>query len=202
MSAAKVIHELQSRGVELYLSGDKLKVRGEESVIASILPVVRANRDEIVSQLASALPGPWSWLPEDCPYGVDWNAWDCARTLRDACKQESFSLCRRDGGFILIPTKSITPESASILKECIDYLLDAATPYLAGYAEHFPILTPKMAGKCLAMLAEHHGRQGFKVRGWYGLEYPEPWPAAVKVAVQSIYIERLFLDGSQGGPLH
>lgn len=201
MSAAEVIHELQSYGVELYLVGGKLKVRGEESVLASILPVVKANRDAIVSQLAgaSAPSDPWAWLPDDCPDGVDWNAWDCARILRDVCRREDFSLCRRDSGFILTPMKPMTPKSADVLSECVDYLLDESIPYLAGYADHFPVLTLAAASECLSMLVEHHGWDGFKVRGWYGLEFPESWPVAARVAAQSIYIERLILeDGAVG----
>jgi hypothetical protein len=204
VSAAEVIHELQSCGVELSLVGGKLKIRGEESVVASILPVVRANRDAIMSQLAgaSAPSDPWAWLPNDCPDGVDWNAWDCARILCDVCRRESFSLCRRDSGFILIPTKPMAPESAEVLSECVDYLLDESIPYLAGYADHFPVLTLAAASECLYMLVEHHGHEGFKVRGWYGLEFPESWPVAARVAVQSIYIERLILDVGHEGPLH
>lgn len=149
-----------------------------------------------------AAPDPWAWLPEDCPDDADWNAWDCARILRDVCRREDFSLCRRDSGFILVLLKPMTPEASEVLCECVDYLLDEALPYLVGHADHFPPLTLAAANKCLSMLMNHHGQEGFNVRGWYGLEFPDSWPAAARVAVQSIYIERLILEDGHEGPIH
>lgn len=189
MSAAEVLREMESQGVVLYLVGDKIKARGDESIITKYTPFIKENRPSVIKCLAGGrplAPSEWSWLPERCPGGECWNAWDCARILRNLC--DSFSLHRLEGRFILVPMRPLTPRSARNFGECIDYLLVEAVDYLGKYADHFPVLTASRARICLSRLDRYLRGERAKAIDLRGMKLPDYFPWAVKITIQTIYI--------------
>lgn len=189
MSAAEVLREMESQGVVLCLVGDRIKARGDARIIAKYSPFIKGNRPSVIKCLARGRPpalSQWSWLPERCPGGECWNAWDCARILRDLC--DSFSLHRLEGRFILVPMRPLTPRSARNFGECIDYLLVEAADYLGKHAGHFPVLTASRARTCLSMLDRYHRGERAKAIDMRGMSLPDYFPWAVKVTIQTIYI--------------
>lgn len=161
-----------------------------QSMRVDILTIAKKHKTEIMIELlkGASAPSPWTWLPERCPAGECWDAWDCSRMLRDVCLREDFSLYRWDGRFILVPWTPLTPDSASMMDGCIEYLLVEAFEYLERHAEHFPVLTSAEARKCLSRQDCYRRRKDGVLLCLYGLSFPNAWPVAARIALQTIYV--------------
>lgn len=59
----------------------------------------------------------------------------------------------------------------------------------AGYAQDLTAWTPLACRAFLAQLVAEW--PAFRVRGWYGLAMPPPWPRALRCAVQSVYVQAM-----------
>jgi hypothetical protein len=48
-------------------------------------------------------------------------------------------------------------------------------------------MTSDIASEYLALLEFSHKEEGFKIKGWHGLDFPESWPESVKDSLMSVY---------------
>lgn len=97
-----------------------------------------------------------------------------------------------------MPWIPLTPESASEMAGCIEYLLVEASGYLGRHAEHFPVLTSAEAETCLSRQSCRRTKEDGLVLYLHGLRFPDEWPVAVRVVMQTIYVIWVVGEGETG----
>lgn len=97
--------------------------------------------------------------------------------------------------FILVPWRPLTPKSAGKMGECIEHLLVEASSYLERHAEHFSVLTSAEAKACLSRQDCYRTREDGLVLYLHGLRFPDEWPVAVRIAMQTIYVVGVVGEG-------
>ncbi|QLA16720.1 hypothetical protein [Desulfolutivibrio sulfoxidireducens] len=95
-----VVQMVRALGVEVALSGDKVKLRGldrlpHDTAIRAI-ETAKKHRDQLVRELADEETGLDDWPPSP-PEGVDFPSYEAAGSLLDLCRRHGLKVVVTDG---------------------------------------------------------------------------------------------------------
>ena len=190
----KIISEAQKRSVQICLaSPTKLRLVGPADAVERIKPSILEHKAAILEHLQS---DPWSWHaapndPDDKD-AIEW--WMTIEHLREILTYEGWALDRIGKALIVKAEPCFTPAKLQRLHVAVDGLR-ACWPVLVHRVEFFPLLTVSEAQGLLERIERCHRQDGFRVKGWHGLEYPLTWPLSWVAQLFSIYCQSLQTDG-------
>jgi len=126
MSAVQMVRAL---GVEVALSGDKVKLRGldrlDHDTATRAIEVARAHRDQLVRELSGQGTGLDDWPPFP-PEDVDFGAYEAAGSLLDLCRRHDLHVVITDGkARIIYPvgaSEALREYAATLLAEAREFI--------------------------------------------------------------------------------
>lgn len=185
----EIIRQAEERGVQIRLaSPDKVRLIGPPEVVEEFRPIVLEHKPQILERLRK---DPWSW--HVAPVDADREAveqWAAVEYLREILTFEGWTLARAGKWLVVVAEPFFTPEKLKRLNVAIVGVRDC-WPTLAPKVEYFPELTPDQARGLLERVEKCHGKEGFRVMGWHGLELPRTWPAAIWSWLYTAYAQSL-----------
>lgn len=193
-SILEILRDAEDQGVQIRLAHpDKLRLVGPAESVERIKPTILENKAAILEHLQS---DPWAWhiTPTDPTDkdGIDW--WAAVEYLREVLAYEGWPLGRIGKTLVVLAEPWFTPPKMERLHVAV-VGLKACWPVLVHRVEHWPVVTPGEACALLGRIECCHHQEGFKVKGWHGLDYPHAWPASWVAQLFSIYCQSLQTDG-------
>lgn len=193
-SILEILRDAEDQGVQIRLAHpDKLRLVGPAESVERIKPTILENKAAILEFLQS---DPWAWHvtptdPADMD-AIEW--WAAVEHLKEILAYERWTLCRIGKTLVVSAEPWFTPAKLQRLHIAVNGLR-ACWPVLVHRVEFFPLLTVGEAQGLLARIERCHRQDGFRVKGWHGLEYPLTWPLSWVAQLFSIYCQSLQTDG-------
>ena len=190
----EILGQAEVQGVQIRLGAPgKVRLVGPPEAVQELTPLVLECKPQLLERLQR---DPWSWhaVPTD---GTDADAiewWASVEHLREILAYEGWSLARVGKWLVVVAEPPFSPEKLKRLDVAVAGLR-ACWPVLASKVEFFPELTPAQAKGLLDRIEECHGKEGFKVLGWHGLELPRTWPTAIWSMLYTAYAQSLQTEG-------
>lgn len=193
-SILEILRDAEDQGVQIRLAHpDKLRLVGPAESVERIKPTILENKAAILEHLQS---DPWAWhvTPTDRgdKDGIEW--WAIIEHLKESLAYEGWSLGRIGKTLCVLAEPWFTPAKLQRLHVAVDGLR-ACWPVLVHRVEHWPVVPPDEAHGLLQRIERCHHQDGFKVLGWYGLQYPREWPIEAVANFSPIYVQSLQTDG-------
>lgn len=192
--ADEILLQAEAQGVQIRLAAPgKVKLVGPPDAVQELTPLVLEHKPQLLERLQR---DPWAWhvTPTD---GADKDAlewWASVEHLCEILAYEGWSLARVGKWLVIQAEPFFTPEKLKRLDVAVAGLR-ACWPVLASKVEFFPELSPDQARGLLERIEECHGKEGFKVLGWHGLEIPRTWPSAIWSMLYTAYAQSLQTEG-------
>jgi hypothetical protein len=190
----EILHQAAKQGVQVRLaSPDKVRLVGPPKAVEALTPLVLEHKPLLLERLQR---DPWAWhiTPTDSADkdALEW--WSSIEHLREILAYEDWSLARVGKWLVVVAEPYFTPEKLQRLNVAVSGLR-ACGPVLVSKVEFFPELTPSQARGLLDRIEECHGKEGFRVLGWHGLEIPRAWPMAIWTMLYTSYTQSLQTEG-------
>jgi hypothetical protein len=140
MSAVQLVRAL---GVEVALSGDKVKLRGldrlDHDTATRAIEVARKHRDQLVRELAGEGTGLDGWPPFP-PEDVDFGAYEAAGSLLDLCRRHGLRVKVTNGkASVIYPVdapRALVEYAELLLAEGRSYILNMKNQVAEGPEVH------------------------------------------------------------------
>lgn len=188
-----ILRRILDHGVTIFRDGDNLRLRGNPSLPEEVVALAKRHKEALLEEIAK--PFWWNVQPDPADRGaIDW--WDTLCFLEQKLTAHGFELVWWHRAFLPIGSPLIRGKRLPDLCATLE-AARACAPVLVAKKEYFPELTPVRARAVLRELETHHSREGFRVRGWNGINVPLRWPTIMWPWVQTIYVASLQTVGGK-----
>ena len=116
----------------------------------------------------------------------EYEAFEAAWTLFLCMNKYGLRIWRCGQAYLLTARPPINKKAMAAMAKGLDICRYAAPVFLYNSGK-IRDMTSDIASEYLGLLEFHHQEEGFKTRGWHGLDFPDCWPENVKDSLLSVY---------------
>lgn len=188
-----ILRRILGHGVTIFRDGEMIRLRGNPDLPEEAIDLARRHKAALLEELQN--PFWWNVQPDPADHeAIDW--WDTLSFLERQLAEHGFELMWWHRAFLPVGSPSLRGKRLAGLEVVLE-TVRACTPILAAKAEHFPELTANRARAILRELEAHHMREGFRLKGWHGINVPLHWPTITWPWIQTLYVASLQTIGGQ-----
>lgn len=116
----------------------------------------------------------------------DYGGFEAAWALFLCMNKYGLKIWRCGQAYLLTARPPINPKTLAAMAIGLNICRYAA-PVFSSNPAKILAMPSDIASEYLSLLEFYHGEEGFKLKGWHGLDFPECWPESVKDSLVSVY---------------